>query len=53
MRRFAWIWLAGCLAWSVDLVVNIAHHQIQHAELALMLAMLFAIAYAFYRNQPR
>lgn len=53
MRRSSWIWLAGCLAWSVDLAVNLAYHRMQHAELALMLAVLFGIAYAFYRSQPR
>ena len=53
MRRSAWIWLAGCLAWSADFAANAWHHRLQQAELALLLALLFGIAYAFYRNQPR
>ena len=53
MRRVAWIWLAGCLAWALDFGVNALHGNRPHAELALLLAVLFGIAYAFYRNQPR
>lgn len=53
MRRLAWIWLAGCLAWTLDFGVNLYAGNRAHAELALLLAILFGIAYAFYRNQPR
>lgn len=53
MRRTAWIWLAGCLAWALDCVVNGLRGDRPHAELALLLAVLFGIAYAFYRRQPR
>ena len=53
MRRAAWIWLAGCIAWAVDGGINLVYRNIQHAELALLLAILFGIAWLFYRNQPR
>ena len=53
MRRYAWIWLAGCLAWLFDVVVNVTYHNVQHAELALIMAVLFGIAYGFYRTQGR
>lgn len=53
MRRTAWIWLAGCLAWTLDCGVNLVYGNRAHAELALTLAVLFGIAYGFYRNQPR
>ncbi len=53
MRRTAWIWLAGCLAWTLDCGVNAFHGNRPHAELALLLAILFGIAYAFYGSQPR
>ncbi len=53
MRKTAVIWLAGCIAWTVDFGVNAAYHHAQHAQLALIMAILFAIAYAFYRTQGR
>lgn len=53
MRKTAWIWLAGCIAWTVDGVVNLAAHAQQHAELGFLVALLFGIAWLFYRNQPR
>ena len=53
MRRYAWIWMAGCIAWVADLVINLARRNAQHAELALIMAVLFGIAYAFYRTQGR
>ena len=53
MRKHAWVWLAGCLAWIFDLVVNLVVRNMPHAELALIMAVLFGIAYAFYRSQPR
>ena len=53
MRRTAVIWLAGCIAWTIDFVANLAQRHTQHAQLALIMAILFGIAYGFYRNQPR
>lgn len=53
MRKTAWIWLAGCIAWTFDAAVSVHYHSVAHAELAFVLAMLFGIAWLFYRNQPR
>jgi hypothetical protein len=53
MRKTAWIWLVGCLAWFVDGVVSLRLHSTPHAELAFLLALLFGIAWLFYRAQPR
>ena len=53
LRRTAWIWLAGCIAWTADGVVSIRVHHAQHAELALLMALLFLVAWLFYRAQPR
>lgn len=53
MRGTAIIWLVGCIAWTVDFLANLALHHTQHAQLALLMAILFGIAYAFYRTQKR
>ena len=53
MRRTAWIWLVGCVAWAADGVINAAKHDVPHAELALLVALLFGIAWLFYRNTGR
>jgi hypothetical protein len=53
MRRTSWVWLAGCIAWTVDAVVNVLLHSPQRAELALLVAVLFGIAFLFYRGQKR
>jgi hypothetical protein len=53
MRNYAWVWLLGCVAWMVDTAINIAYRNPQHAALALIMAVLFGIAYAFYRIQGR
>lgn len=53
MRRTAWIWLVGCVAWTVDAVANAFLQHLQHAQLAALLAVLFAIAWLFYRGQRR
>ncbi len=50
MRKTAWIWLLGCIAWTVDGVVNVGLHVIPHAEIAFLMALLFGIAWLFYRN---
>ena len=53
MRRTAWIWLAGCIAWSVDALVSVRLHSVAHAELGFLMALLFLVAWLFYRTQPR
>jgi len=53
MRRTAWIWLAGAIAWTADGLVSLRLHSAPHAELAFILALLFFIAWLFYRIQPR
>ncbi|HSU19457.1 MAG TPA: hypothetical protein VLI45_06900 [Acidobacteriaceae bacterium] len=45
--------MAGCIAWTFDAAVSIAFHAARHAELAFVLALLFGIAWLFYRSQPR
>ncbi len=54
MRRTAWIWAIGSAAWTFDAIVNLHYHNRPHAELALMVAIMFAIAWAYYsRAQGR
>ena len=53
MRKTAWIWLAGCIAWTFDAAVSVSRHSAAHAELALVVAIMFGIAWLFYRSQPR
>ncbi len=53
MRRTAWIWLLGCVAWAVDGAVNVLKREPQHAELAFLMALLFGIAWLFYRGMRR
>lgn len=53
MRKTAWIWLAGCCAWLLDAAVSLSVHSAARAELAIVLSMLFGIAWLFYRSQPR
>jgi hypothetical protein len=53
MRKTAWIWLVGCCAWTLDAAVHLSVHSAAHAYLAFILAMLFGVAWLFYRSQPR
>jgi hypothetical protein len=53
MRKTAWIWMAGCIAWTIDAAVSLSLHSVARAELAFLVAMVFAIAWLFYRSQPR
>jgi hypothetical protein len=53
MRKTAWIWLVGCCAWTLDAAVSLSVHSPQHAYLAFTLAILFGVAWLFYRSQPR
>lgn len=47
----AWVWFAGCAAWVVDAAVSLRYRAWTHAELALMVAMLFFVAGMYYRDQ--
>ena len=53
MRKTAWIWLAGCIAWTLDTAVSVSLHSAAHAKLAFLMALLFGVAWLFYRSQPR
>ena len=53
MRRTAWIWLAGCIAWLFDAGLSLHYHATARAELNFLIAMLFGFAYAFYASQKR
>jgi hypothetical protein len=53
MRRTAWIWAAGCIAWTVDGIVSLRAHSLPQAQLAFLVAIMFGIAFAFYRSQKR
>ena len=53
MRRFAWIWFVGCLAWLVNGLISARLHAWQHAELSFLVALAFLFAGMFYRSQPR
>ncbi len=53
MRWTAWIWAVGCAAWFIDGLVCLRYTDKRHAELAFMLAVLFGIAWAFYRQPKR
>lgn len=41
------------MAWLLDGLVNAYLHAVQHAELAFLMALMFGIAWLFYRNQRR
>ncbi len=51
MRNSAWIWFAGCAVWLGDGIVQLRFHARAHAQLAIMLALVFLAAGLFYRNQ--
>jgi hypothetical protein len=53
MRNTAWIWFVGCAVWVGDGIVQLHYSQRAHAQVAIMLAMLFFVAGLFYRRQPR
>lgn len=53
MRSTAWIWLAGCIAWTLDAGVSVYYHNQKHAVIAVCLALLFGIAWLSYRGQKR
>ena len=51
MRKTAWIWFAGFLAWLADALISLRMHNMLHARLALMVAIVFFTAGLFYRRQ--
>ncbi len=53
MRRTAWIWLAGCIAWTLDAAVGLHYSNSKQVVIAVSMALLFLIAWFFYRNQGR
>ena len=53
LRRTAWIWLVGCIAWTVDGLISLRGHSLPHAQIAFLMALLFGIAWLFYRMQRR
>jgi hypothetical protein len=53
MSNAAWLWFAGCAAWTVDGIVSLRLRSIQHAQLAFMVALAFLAAGFFYRRQKR
>jgi hypothetical protein len=50
MRRTSWIWAVGCIAWTVDGFVSLRFPDKHRAEIAFLLAVLFAAAWGFYRQ---
>jgi hypothetical protein len=53
MRRTAWIWAAGCIVWTADALINLRLRNVPQSELALLLAIMFGIAFGFYRATNR
>ena len=51
MRKTAWIWFLGFAAWLVDSLLSLRLHNVLHARLALMVAIVFFTAGLFYRRQ--
>jgi hypothetical protein len=53
LKRTAWIWAVGCAVWCIDGGISVYQHAAPHAELDFLMAILFAIAWLFYRDQQR
>jgi hypothetical protein len=51
LRKTAWIWFVGFAAWLFDGLLSLRLHNILHARLALMVAIVFLTAGFFYRRQ--
>ena len=45
--------MAGCIAWTVDAAISLRVHALAHAELALVMAVMFGVAWLFYRTAGR
>jgi hypothetical protein len=50
-QKTAWIWFAGFAAWLADALLSLRMHNVLHARLALMVAIVFFTAGLFYRRQ--
>lgn len=48
----AWIWMVGCMAWLFDGLLRAHLRDWTHAELAFLVAAMFAGAWFFYSRQP-
>ncbi|WP_260703677.1 hypothetical protein [Edaphobacter flagellatus] len=53
MKNFAWIWFVGCAAWLASGLIALRQHAFQHAQLSILVAMVFLAAGFFYRRQQR
>lgn len=53
MRRMTWVWFAGFAAWLLDGLIRLRLGNMQHAELALILAALFLMAGLFFGQKQR
>ena len=51
LRIGSWIWAMGCAAWTLDGLACLRYPNKQHAVLALIMAVMFGIAWGFYRQQ--
>jgi hypothetical protein len=51
MRKTAWIWFVGFAAWLIDALISVRYHNVLHARLSLMVAIVFLTAGIFYRRQ--
>jgi hypothetical protein len=52
-RRTSWIWAAGCAAWLFYGAVCMRYPNKQKAELGFLLAILYGIAWLFFRTPPQ
>jgi hypothetical protein len=51
MRKTAWIWFLGFAAWLADSLISLRFHNVLHARVALVVAIVFLTAGLFYRRQ--
>ena len=51
LRKTAWIWFVGFAAWLADALISLRYHNLLHARIALVVAVVFFTAGLFYRRQ--
>ena len=51
LRKTAWIWFVGFVAWLGDALLSLRYHNLLHARIALVVAIVFFTAGLFYRRQ--
>lgn len=51
MRKTAWIWALGCLVWVFDTALHAHRQDWGNAGIGLLLAVLFFVAWVFFRQQ--